>query len=64
MIGAVLLTHSALSAAVPPVDRSYCHVGKWDKAPLNVPLRTSRPTYGGMVDGPISGNGDFGLVVD
>jgi len=72
MIGAVLLV-SALSAVAPDddaavVDRSYCHVGKWTKAPLNVPLdggaaAPSLSSYGGMVDGPISGNGDFGLVV-
>ena len=48
MIGAVLLT-IVLSAAVPPVvDRSYCHVGKWDRAPLNVPLDggAAAPTVG------------------
>ena len=50
------------------VERSHCHVGQWDAAPLNVPLdggaaKPSLSSYGGVVDGPLSGNGDFGLVV-
>ena len=59
------------ATAVPSpggVDRSHCHVGMWDKAPMNVPLSRGKDPpalhdYGGVVDGPISGNGDFGLVV-
>lgn len=50
------------------VERSYCHIGQWDAAPRNVPLDGGSPkpslsSYGGVVDGPLSGNGDFGLVV-
>ena len=30
---------------------------------MNVPLKNGLGFMGGMVDGPISGNGDMGLVV-
>jgi hypothetical protein len=40
-------------AAARPVDR---HVGRWDAAPVAVPSRS--PT-----DGPLAGNGDFGVAI-
>jgi hypothetical protein len=69
-----LIALSAVAASAPlaraaqSVERSHCHVGKWTEAPLNVPLdggsaAPSLGSGGGVVDGPISGNGDFGLVV-
>ena len=69
---AFLLQLSADGEPCTPVqchslDRSYCHVGKWDEPPRNVPLDggadSPKLSAGGTVDGPISGNGDFGLVV-
>ena len=53
-----------MTAAAPAtVDRSHCAVGTWASAPMNVPLKNGLGFMGGMVDGPISGNGDMGLVV-
>jgi hypothetical protein len=52
---------SVLTTAI--VDRSHCAVGTWTAPPLNVPLKDGLGFMGGMVDGPISGNGDMGLVV-
>ena len=52
-------------------DMSHCAVGKWDAAPKYVPLpmkdgpagaSLDMHASGGTVDGPISGNGDMGLV--
>ena len=49
------------------VDRGYCHVGWWDTPPLKVPLdggaEPPNLRAGGIIDGPISENGDFGLVI-
>jgi hypothetical protein len=60
----MMVSHARHPAAV---DHSYCHVGKWDAPPLKVPLDggadSPKLSAGGIVDGPISGNGDFGLVV-
>ena len=62
-----LRTTAAGTDSAPTVDRSYCHVGKWDRPPRNVPLDggadSPKLSAGGIVDGPVSGNGDFGLVV-
>ena len=66
----MLLLLLLLATAAPPrpaagnaaVDRSHCAVGLWDAAPRNVPLKDGLGFMGGMVDGPISGNGDMGLV--
>ena len=62
-----LLQQLLRTGSAPTVDRSHCHVGKWDQAPLKVPLDggadSPKLSAGGIVDGPISGNGDFGLVV-
>lgn len=55
-----LASHGALGGAV---DRSHCAMGLWSSSPNNVPLTGSLGHLGGMVDGPISGNGDMGLVV-
>lgn len=59
----VLLLLSSLMSTVTAVDRSHCAVGSWTAPPLNVPLKDGLGFMGGMVDGPISGNGDMGLVV-
>jgi hypothetical protein len=55
-----LASRGALGGAV---DRSHCAVGLWSSSPENVPLTGSLGHLGGVVDGPISGNGDMGLVV-
>ena len=65
---AATVVAASLPLAQAAVERSHCHVGKWTEAPLNVPLdggsaKPSLSSGGGVVDGPISGNGDFGLVV-
>jgi hypothetical protein len=62
-IMAVLALMASRGALGGAVDRSHCAVGLWSNSPENVPLTGSLGHLGGMVDGPISGNGDMGLVV-